>query len=48
MVQGKGDDNAQVKEAQAAHDDAREERNKAAARFDQFTKNSALLEMRGF
>ena len=37
MAQGKGEDDAQVKEAKAARDDAREERNKASARLDGFT-----------
>ena len=41
VAQGKGEDDAQVKAAKAARDDAREERNKAEARLDEFTKSAA-------
>ena len=41
VTQGKGEDDAQVKEAKAARDDARQERNKASARLDEFTKTAA-------
>ena len=40
VAQGKGEDDAQVKEAKAARDDAREERNKASARLDEFIKTA--------
>ena len=41
VTQGKGEDDAQVKEAKAARDDARDERSKASARLDEFTKSAA-------
>ena len=41
MAQGKGEDDAQVKVANKALDDARDERNKASARLDEFTKTAA-------
>ena len=42
MAQGKGEDDAQVKMANKALDDAREERSKASARLDEFTKTAAV------
>ena len=39
VAQSKKKNDAQVNEAKAARDDAREERNKASARLDEFTKS---------
>ena len=39
VAQSKKKNDAQVREAKAARDDAREERNKAEARLDEFTKS---------
>ena len=41
VTQGKGEDDAQVKMANKALDDARDERSKASARLDEFTKSAA-------
>jgi hypothetical protein len=41
VTQGKGEDDAQVREAKAARDDARDERSKASARLDEFTKSAS-------